>query len=117
MVRCCPPGLALSALLVLASGCSGAKSSAFDDTGGTGGSSSGGLDGGNLLGNGNGTGVPGGMPTDFDDAGGACATSTKMAQLTPINMVIMYDKSGSMGDTQSGFDPAKRWNPVNEGMK
>src|SRR5438552_2753558 len=109
MVRSCPPGLALSALLVLSSACSGAKSSAFDDNGGgTGGSTGGGLDGGNPLNTGpNGTGVPGGMPTDFDDAGGACATSTKMAQLTPINMVIMYDKSGSMGDMQSGFDPTK----------
>jgi hypothetical protein len=42
-----------------------------------------------------------------------------MARLTPVNLVIMYDKSGSMGDTTSNppFDPNLKWNPCNAGMK
>jgi hypothetical protein len=39
-----------------------------------------------------------------------------MADLTPINLVLIYDRSGSMGDTSSGFDPSLRWDPVNAGM-
>ncbi len=46
----------------------------------------------------------------------ACVSQVSGAELTPTNLVFMYDKSGSMGDTTSGFDPALKWNPVNEGM-
>src|SRR5262249_14409583 len=32
-------------------------------------------------------------------------------------LVLMYDKSGSMGDPAEGGDPALKWFPVNTGMK
>ncbi|WP_394822161.1 hypothetical protein [Pendulispora albinea] len=48
----------------------------------------------------------------------ACATSTADAALTPANLVIMYDRSGSMGDPNNKppFDPNLKWNPVGQGM-
>lgn len=51
--------------------------------------------------------------------GGACAATSAEAKLTPVNMVVVYDRSGSMGDTQEdpSFDPAKRWIPVGQAMK
>ena len=51
--------------------------------------------------------------------GGACATVAAEAKLTPVNMVVVYDRSGSMGDTQEdpSFDPSKRWIPVGQAMK
>lgn len=53
------------------------------------------------------------------DDGGACATVAAEAKLTPVNLVVMYDRSGSMGDTNENpsYDPAKRWIPVGEAMK
>ncbi|MFO0662888.1 MAG: vWA domain-containing protein [Polyangiaceae bacterium] len=47
----------------------------------------------------------------------ACVSSVAEAKLAPANLVFMYDKSGSMGDVKTGFDPSKRWVPVNTGMK
>jgi hypothetical protein len=48
----------------------------------------------------------------------ACVSSVAGAALTPVNIVFMYDKSGSMGDTQNGgFDPNLKWVPVSTGMK
>jgi hypothetical protein len=47
----------------------------------------------------------------------ACVTELASAELAPTNLVIIYDKSGSMGDTRTGFDPAKRWIPVGTGLK
>jgi hypothetical protein len=47
----------------------------------------------------------------------ACAKSTATAELTPVNLVVMYDKSASMGNTMEGFDPALKWTPVGTGMK
>ncbi|MFO0662473.1 MAG: vWA domain-containing protein [Polyangiaceae bacterium] len=47
----------------------------------------------------------------------ACVSSVAEAALQPANLVFMYDKSGSMGDPKTGFDPAKRWLPVNSGMR
>lgn len=54
-----------------------------------------------------------------DDAGGACAETHAVASLTPVNLVVMFDQSGSMGDTKEdpAFDPALRWIPVREAMK
>ncbi len=62
-------------------------------------------------------------PVDGGDGGGdatsTCATVKAEAKLTPVNMVVMYDQSGSMGDTTEdpSFDPAKRWIPVGDAMK
>lgn len=47
----------------------------------------------------------------------ACVSQVSGAELTPTNLVFMYDKSGSMGDSATGFDPAKKWIPVGSGMK
>ena len=49
----------------------------------------------------------------------ACANATADATLTPANLVIMYDRSGSMGDASSdpSFDPRLKWNPVSTGME
>jgi hypothetical protein len=71
-------------------------------------------------GDGNGQNDPEGTFKDPFGVGGvfaACASTTGNAALTPANLVIMYDKSGSMGDTRDGFDPNQRWVPVGEGMK
>ena len=53
------------------------------------------------------------------DANATCATVKAEAKLTPVNMVVMYDQSGSMGDTNenASYDPAKRWIPVGTAMK
>jgi hypothetical protein len=47
----------------------------------------------------------------------ACVTSLAGAALTPVNLVFMYDSSGSMGNADDGFDPALKWQPVSTGMK
>ncbi len=49
--------------------------------------------------------------------GSACVTEVSRADLAPTNLIIVYDKSGSMGDAAGGFDPAKKWIPVGAGMK
>lgn len=47
-----------------------------------------------------------------------CVTEVASAELTPANLVFVYDKSGSMGDAANGgFDPAKKWIPVSTGLK
>jgi hypothetical protein len=53
------------------------------------------------------------MPVALD---AACATSTAKAQLNPVDLVFMLDKSGSMGDGVNG-DPALKWNPVTSALK
>lgn len=47
----------------------------------------------------------------------ACVTSLKSATLPTVNLVLMVDKSGSMGDPLEGGDPALKWAPVTSGMK
>jgi Mg-chelatase subunit ChlD len=49
--------------------------------------------------------------------GSACVTEVANAGLTPTNLVFMIDKSGSMGDAASGFNPAERWVPVTSAVK
>jgi hypothetical protein len=49
--------------------------------------------------------------------GSACVNEVASAELAPTNLVFIYDKSGSMGDAATGFDPAKKWVPVGTGMK
>lgn len=64
----------------------------------------------------------------FDDGGtssntvtstkDACVSSTSQATLKQVNLVFMYDRSGSMGDLQNvpPYDPNLKWNPVGSGM-
>jgi hypothetical protein len=62
--------------------------------------------------------------TDFGDGGAggegglgdlqACATSSADGQLKPVNLVFMFDQSGSMGDTPQV--KAVKWDPVVSAM-
>ena len=49
--------------------------------------------------------------------GSACVSEVASAELAPTNLVFIYDRSGSMGDAATGFDPSKKWIPVGTGMK
>ena len=66
-------------------------------------------------------GVPGGADglgeIGPNGTASACVTEVAAAALAPTNLVFMFDKSGSMGDSATGFDPQKRWVPVSTGLK
>ena len=62
-------------------------------------------------------GSPGEFNSDPIGTNAACVTAVKSASLPAVNLVIMYDKSGSMGDPAEGGDPKAKWIPVNTGMK
>jgi len=47
----------------------------------------------------------------------ACATSVLAARLSRINLIFVYDKSGSMGDPAEGGDPKTKWIPLENGME
>jgi hypothetical protein len=66
-----------------------------------------------------GGGGGGGNQNVGGDPNAACATTSTVAQLTPVNMVVAYDRSGSMGDTSEdpSYDPKQRWLPVGQAMK
>lgn len=100
------PSLSLCSLLLIA--CGGADDSIFTGSGDP-----------NAAGPdpnapGGGFGADEGLPQGTSSA---CVSSVASATLAPTNLVIMYDKSGSMGDTRTGFDPSKRWTPVGAGMR
>ncbi|AKU93520.1 hypothetical protein AKJ09_00184 [Labilithrix luteola] len=65
-----------------------------------------------------GEGSSGGSSGNNGDAA-ACAVASAAAQLTPVNMVVMFDESGSMGDTTENpaYKPELRWIPVGDAMK
>jgi hypothetical protein len=46
----------------------------------------------------------------------ACASSFAKASLNPVDLVFMFDRSGSMGDGVNG-DPNLKWIPVVAGLK
>jgi hypothetical protein len=79
--------------------------------------------GGHEIGGGDGFGgaPPASGASSGAGAGGganACASITAQARLAPVNLVVMVDRSGSMGDTTEdpSFDPAKRWLPVGDAL-
>lgn len=47
----------------------------------------------------------------------ACVNSAVNASLANANLVVIFDKSGSMGDPAEGFDPSVKWTPVTAAMK
>ena len=49
----------------------------------------------------------------------ACVSTSAVAELEPVNLIVLFDRSGSMGDTTESpsFDPNKRWLPVGQAMK
>lgn len=96
---------AISALVVAAVACGGTNSSEFGGPPGS---------------------APPGPAADFttESAGpkstlDPCVTDAKSANLEKVNLVFMYDRSGSMGDTANTppFDPKQKWIPVGAGMK
>ena len=97
--------LALSGIVSLACGSSG--DSTFGDGSGAGGQGANGASSG-------GTQLPEIGPSGTSSA---CVTELAGAELAPTNLVFVYDKSGSMGDVATGYDPAKRWLPVGSGLK
>ena len=91
-------------IAVFAAACGGSDGSLFGDQNGNG------------AGNGSG-GDPALFSNDPVGTNAACVTSMKNATLPAVNLVLMYDKSGSMGDPAEGGDPTLKWFPVNTGMK
>jgi hypothetical protein len=49
--------------------------------------------------------------------GSPCVSSAAKAALANANLIVMFDKSGSMGDPAEGFDPSVKWTPVTTAMK
>jgi hypothetical protein len=95
-------------LFALLAACGGTGGSVFDGS----------EDAPNGTGSGSGSGNFGdGFNNDPQGTTAACVSSLAQAQLTPVNLVIMYDKSGSMGAVAEGFDPNKKWIPIGAGMK
>jgi von Willebrand factor type A domain len=45
-----------------------------------------------------------------------CASSTAKAELVPVELVVLLDRSGSMGDGVNG-DPTLKWDPVTAGLE
>ncbi|MCL2724570.1 MAG: VWA domain-containing protein [Polyangiaceae bacterium] len=89
---------------------------------------------GNPSGNQNGDAGSGGQPgfggTQGDAGSGGdgtgnqgdgapeCAATSAKAQLTPVNLVVMLDRSGSMGDNKyEGYNPQQRWIPVTNAIE
>jgi hypothetical protein len=46
----------------------------------------------------------------------ACVGSTAQSHLVPVSLVVMLDRSGSMGDGING-DPKLKWQPVTDALK
>ena len=93
-----------SALLSVAAACGGSSDSSFGGAGNP--------DDGTSGRNGGGNGP------QFNSDGGAgpvnatCATSSANGQLTPANLVFMFDQSGSMG----GAEMSVKWSPVSDAL-
>ncbi len=98
---------AISVALVAAAGCGGSDGSKFQG---------GALDAGPPNNSGY---VEGGTLVHIGPQGtsSACVSSSANAGLANANLIVMFDKSGSMGDVAEGFDPAVKWTPVTAAMK
>ena len=85
-------------------------------TGGSTNSSAGGSTISGGPGSGGDEGFDAGLPPDgsIDDAG-ACAAESKKAEQLPLDMYIMLDQSGSMGDSVSGG--GTKWDAVTKAFK
>jgi len=48
-----------------------------------------------------------------------CVSDVVNAEVAPTNLIFVYDRSGSMGNSASNpaFDPNKKWIPVGNGLK
>ena len=97
-------GLGVGVTVALLVACGGTSGSEFGTPGGSSGSSGNGSSGGSFS-------------NDPIGTNAACVTALKSASLPTVNLILMYDKSGSMGDPAEGGDPNLKWIPVNTGMK
>ena len=86
--------LAAAVAALGATHCGGGDST--DNAGGNGGKGGKGGNGGSAAGINFDSGVGGGGGTVTIDPDAACATTSQEATLTPVNMLIMFDRSGSM---------------------
>jgi hypothetical protein len=59
-----------------------------------------------------GAGGDGGSTTEFDLA---CGSATSRAELVPVSLVVLLDRSGSMGDGVNG-DRTLKWDPVTQAL-
>lgn len=89
--------------------CSGADGSSFPGGHPAAGSSSGGNSGASYDGGGFGIG-PGGTNSP-------CVSSVAQANLADADLIVMLDRSGSMGDPNEGFSPTLKWTPVTAALK
>ena len=95
--------------LITAAACS--ASSSTHQFSGAGGSSGGGGSGNGGPGSGGEVAFDAGLPPDGSMSdGGACAAESKKAEQLPLDMYIMLDQSGSMGDASSGS--VSKWKAV-----
>src|SRR5262245_5664810 len=106
-------GPALALLLSgLSASCGGSDDTGSSVSGGTGtlaagsgpGSGSGGMGGSIFTGTASGSSSAG--------AGGSCAGETQKAELVPLDMYVMLDKSGSMADSAQGG--STKWSAVSQ---
>lgn len=104
-------------LVALATACGSSTDSEFGD--GAGGDKAGEAGNGNAFGTGGGGGAGGASGSGSGagtvgnvDPSSACATSSAGAELAPVSLVFMIDRSGSMG----GGDKSVRWDPVVAGL-
>ncbi|MBX3258653.1 MAG: VWA domain-containing protein [Labilithrix sp.] len=109
---------------IVFAGCGSSGDSTFGDGSGDGDGSGGALTGfgdgdgtggdGKGNGNGNGSGTAGNVGNV--DPTSACATASDGAELQPISLVFMIDRSGSMSNDGGSSTVNVRWNPVKEGL-
>lgn len=108
-IRTFGAGLSCAAMLGAMVACSGADGSSFP-----GGMPSGSSSGGN--GNNNGAYDGGAFGIGVAGTNAPCVSSVAQANLANADLVVMLDRSGSMGDPNEGFDPTLKWVPVTKAL-
>lgn len=68
------------------------------------------------LGGGDGSANTDGNAHDFGTIDPSCAEVTQQAKLNRVDLVVLLDRSGSMGDGING-DATKKWNPVTSALE
>lgn len=108
-IRSIGAGLACAVLLGAMVACSGSDGSSFP----------GGVPAGSSSGGNAGSGSYGGGAFGIGPAGtnSPCVSSVAQANLADADLVVMLDRSGSMGDPNEGFNPALKWTPVTAALK
>jgi hypothetical protein len=106
-------GAAFAAMSCSAAG-SGTTANGFGGDSGNGGGNGAGLSGaGASQGNGGGISGPSGPGSGPGSGGGSCASNKTKAMAKPLDMYIMLDQSGSMGDSVPG---GTKWSAVTQAI-